>query len=79
MELQKCIFLSVLIVVFVPRVLFASTYIKLKDSYWTGRVQTQVYPLVTDARAAQRELAGITEAESIRTGVSGVMGYRPFP
>lgn len=28
------------------------------------RVQTQVHTLITDARAAQKELAGITEAES---------------
>lgn len=49
---------------FVQRDLFASTHKKLRDSYWTVRVQTQVYTLITNARAAQRELAGVTEAES---------------
>lgn len=53
---------------FVPRDLFASTYKNLNDSYWTVKVQTQVYTLVTDAGAAQRELAGITEAESHQNG-----------
>lgn len=49
---------------FVSRDLFPSTYKKLKDSYWTVRLQTQAYMLITDARAAQKELAGITETES---------------
>lgn len=59
---------------FVPRDLFPSTYKKLKDSYWTVRVQTQVYTLIADARAAQKELA---EAESYQNWEkSGVMGYQ---
>lgn len=49
---------------FVSRDLFPSTYKKLKDSYWTVRLQTQAYTFITDARAAQKELAGITETES---------------
>lgn len=54
---------------------------KLTDSYWTVRVQTQVYTLITNARAAQRELADVTEAESHQNWSK--WGYiwvtRPFP
>lgn len=48
----------------------------LKDSYWTVRVQTQVYTLITDQELHKENLLVLLKHSHIRIGVSGVMGYQ---